>query len=536
MSLYIRIFHTSPRTTHDTAQKIVLFLLRDISPRTIQFVDDFTYNVAILFHDRIDISTTEKKKLVKNLEANNCRIKQNCVKILVNPLPSDEICPNLLCDLTPDIVVGYTNSARYPTALSVECPPWFYSYYDAISTQDAINTVNQRIHDVNPERTFITLNVTDASDKRQVASTDTIAQKVARYFPNANGGTYKCNVPFVALDRLSLHDTYLRLKDYVFFICSDTTQLFLAAYSGCIPIYVCAKYNVIGEIDRILFNTSRILFAERSNFLFLEQLLNIYRQYLPLAVEHIKQPSFTDCVSKLQERYDAIARQIATVIATKMGDGDHRVSRDVLSVYEKGYGFNRTKDTEPNCTMLKVHRRRRILDCIVLKQNADTNHLQSRIRGLNDTVDYFIVFTFGVYPLNLFNHPKLRYVPIPAEVEELLDEMPDELYDIDGKDGGNKPDTFCRIVVSESICQASDIHPEDIIVFSQTPDTNLSVKYLRMISDIVTVCRTPVSFGSDGRQDVPPRTIAFQMSHLDEQVSLGTLWSHRHQYVRLPFV
>lgn len=529
MSLFIRIFHTSPNTTPDTTQKIVLFLLRDISPRTIHFVDDTTYNVCVLFHDRIDISTPEKKKLVKNLQANICRIKQNCVKILVNPLPSDEICPNLLCDLVPDIVVGYTNHTRYPTAISLECPPWFYSYYDAITREDTLAPVNQRIFDVNPEREFITLDITDACDKRQIACTDTIASCIARYFPNVHGGSYKNNVPLIALDRLSLHGTYLRLKDYVFFICSDTTQLFLAMYSGCIPIYVCTEYNAIGALDRILFNTTRILFAERSKMPFLEQLLSIYRRYLTLAVEHIKQPSFMDCVPRLREHYDEIARQIATVLATKMGEPS--ISRDVLSVYEKGYGFTRTKDTEPNCTMLEMPRRQRILDCIVLKQNEETLSIPSRIRTLNDTVDYFLVFTFGVYPMNLFYHPKVRYIPIPSEVGELLGEMPDELC-IDS----TKSDTFHRIVVSESILHTADIHADDIILYSQTPDTNLSLKYLRMVSRIMNVCHTPVSLMSSAEAEYTPHTIAFKMSHLDDTVSLSTLWSHRHQYVRLPFV
>ena len=505
--LPIRIFHTLPTTTHKQTHPITRFLLRDLlKHRTIRFVDDTSYDLCIIFHDRIDIAPPEPKKLVKNLARNNHRIKANSVKILVNPLSPDELCPNLLCDLAPDIVVGNTNPTRYPSAVSVECPPWFYLYYDVLCWEEPADCINRRIHNINPERAFTTLVSSEGGSTS--SGIDAVSAMTQRYFPTVT-------IPS-RLGSNSLAEIYQQLKDHVFVLCSDTTTLFLAMYSGCIPIYVGHKHSrQFGELESQLFHTQRILFTNRHTTPFLEQLLRIYRQWLVVAVEHIKQPAFrVDALPHLKKHYDTVAQQIAVAVFTKMAANNHQETY--------------TKDNEANTTMMELPRKPRIFDIIVA---GDMRTVQECVQSMNDWVNFFIVF--GMRRPSLAYKRTILWVDVPM----FDDTLPEPL------NGWNQPvaEVFPRIALSEFIKNSADIGDDDIILYSDTPASRIAGRFLEKLPDIVRVCGTPVGFMSPNDNDNTndPATIAFRKSELYANSPYGdinTLWNRRGEYVRFPFV
>jgi len=416
-------------------------------------------------------------------------IRTDSVKILINLVANSQLCPNAYGEVSPDIVISATEPReRYPIATHVSCPPWFYHYYNQLTHRERIMELNGRVKQMDPERMFT---VVSASHAKEVS----VVHRLRGLFPCTVVGDMEGSLRNSTHMPQGLETTMKMLRQYAFFVCTDSTQLFMASCAGCIPIYLVDDHYTTSDAELTVFSQNRILFVDTRRVSDLQAIMSIYRQNLSLVVEHLKEAPFTtDCAEGCVRKYEAVTATVAEVILSK-----------AMNV------------PQPQPQALDL----------VLAQHIPQHIPQPRIYYCISTPDSVIhetardVILYKREGLVGEEYQGVRILSPPADCK---DDVTEHINDI----------TVFSLLLEH---QTPDIHAHDILLYTDptgiTPATVASIqRNAESLMDLMRYYPRPVSFVGENESLC---AIAFHKSAV-VSTSIETLWLRRDAYVRFPFL
>ena len=506
----VRVFYTCFGTMvpyeKNVYTDIARFYLRGLNLHEVQFVDDCTYQVSVVVHEGLDIKFQPSSRcmirIVREL------IRADSVKILINLVANSQLCPNAYGEVSPDIVISATEPReRYPTATHVSCPPWFYNYYDQLTRRECIMELNGRVKQMDLERMFT---VVSASHAKEVS----VVHRLRGLFPCTVVGDLEGSLRNSTRTAQGLETSVKMLRQYAFFVCTDSTQLFMASCAGCIPIYLVDDHYTTSDAELAVFNQNRILFVDTRRVSDLQAIMSIYRQNLSLVVDHLKEAPFTtDCAEGCVRKYEAVTATIAEVILSKA----MTVAEPVSLAEPLGLA-------EPLSLAEPVSMAEPLGPALPQPQHIPLPRIYYCISAPDSVIHETVRDNVILYKREGLVGDEYQGVRILSPPSDCKDELTEHIDDT----------TVFSLLLEH---QTPDIHSHDILLYTDptgiTPATVRSIQQnADALVDLMRYYQQPVSFVGENENLC---AIAFHKSAV-VSTSIETLWLRRDVYLRFPFL